>query len=59
MFFKIAGFEYIDDKLNVISPLDIENTNHLLKLLCDNKNIEIPIIFKISNNQEKKEDDYD
>lgn len=59
LFFEIEDFEYIDDKLNIISPLNIENTNHLLKLLCDNKNIEIPIIFKISDNQEKKEDDYD
>lgn len=59
LFFNITGFEYVDNKLNIVSPLNIENTNHLLKLLCDNKNIEIPIIFKISDNQEKKEDDYD
>lgn len=58
LFFKIAGFEYIDDKLNVISPLDIENITYLLKLLCDDKNIEVPIIFSLSG-REEKEDDYD
>ena len=56
LFFKIAGFEYIDDKLNVISPLDIENITYLLKLLCDDKNIEVPIIFSLSGREEKEDD---
>lgn len=56
LFFKIAGFEYIDDKLNVISPLNIENITYLLKLLCDDKNIEVPIIFSLSGREEKEDD---
>ena len=57
LFFEVAGFEYSDNKLNIVSPLNIENINYVLKLLCNNENVEIPIIFKIVNNQEKKEDD--
>lgn len=58
LFFEITNFEYVNNKLNIISPLYIENMTYLLKLLCDDKNIEIPIIFSLSS-REKKEDDKD
>lgn len=58
LFFEIEDFEYVNDKLNIISPLHIENITYLLKLLCDDKNAEVPVIFCL-NGQEEKEDDGD